>query len=249
MPRVKKEELGSFSKAERQKLQRFYTQRFAAYGYLRNLAKAAKLSLSKFREFSHSKTSYTRLTQATGKFKRMRAFARFKNEILSMDLAYVYKLAKNNNSVKYLLVRQNLFGRILAAEGMKTKDSKEAVKTFSKMITKKNRPKKFWVHQGTAFAGELEIFQSAEGIEIYSTMSETKAAFAERTMRSLKNTLYCFMGTFIFINYLNLLKQGILGNNRSIDMKPNHVKNSDFLSILYSKPLRDYKKPKLGIGD
>ena len=38
-------------------------------------------------------------------------------------------------------------------------------------------------------------------------------------------------------------------NNRSIDMKPNHVKNSDFLSILYSKPLRNYKKPKYGIGD
>ena len=38
-------------------------------------------------------------------------------------------------------------------------------------------------------------------------------------------------------------------NNRSIDMEPNHVKNSDFVSILYSKPLREYKKPKIGIGD
>ena len=38
-------------------------------------------------------------------------------------------------------------------------------------------------------------------------------------------------------------------NNRSIDMKPNHVNNSDFMSILYSKPLREYKKPKFGIGD
>ena len=38
-------------------------------------------------------------------------------------------------------------------------------------------------------------------------------------------------------------------NNRSIDMKPNNVKNSDFMSILYSKPLREYKKPKFGIGD
>ena len=38
-------------------------------------------------------------------------------------------------------------------------------------------------------------------------------------------------------------------NNRGIDMKPNHVKNSDFMSILYSKPLREYKKPKFGVGD
>ena len=82
-------------------------------------------------------------TQARRKFKRMRAFARFKNEVWCMDLAYVDKLAKDNNDVKYLLVRQDLFDRTVDAEGMKTKLSKETVKTFSKMITKKNRPKKF----------------------------------------------------------------------------------------------------------
>ena len=38
-------------------------------------------------------------------------------------------------------------------------------------------------------------------------------------------------------------------NNRSIDMKPNLVKDSDFMSILYSKPLREYEEPKFGIGD
>ena len=38
-------------------------------------------------------------------------------------------------------------------------------------------------------------------------------------------------------------------NNRSIDMKPDHVKNSDFFSILYSKQLREYNRPKFGIGD
>ena len=32
-------------------------------------------------------------------------------------------------------------------------------------------------------------------------------------------------------------------------MKPNLLKNSDFKSILYSQPLREYKKPKFGIGD
>ena len=142
MPMVHKEELGSLSKSERQKLQRLYTQGFAAYGSVRSLAKAAKLSPSKVREFFYSKTSYTRFTQATRKFKRMRAFARLKDEIWCMDLAYVDKLAKDNNGVKYLLVRQDLFDRTLDAKGIKTKDLKEAVKTFSKVITKKNRPKK-----------------------------------------------------------------------------------------------------------
>ena len=57
MPSVTKEGPGSLSKTERQKLQRLYTQGFAAYGSVRNLAKAAKLSPLKVREFLHSKTS------------------------------------------------------------------------------------------------------------------------------------------------------------------------------------------------
>ena len=135
MSRVKKEELGSLSKSERQKLQRLYRQGFAAYGSVRNLAKAAKLSASKVREFLHPKTSYTRFTQATRKFKRMRALARFKGEFWCMDLAYVDKLAKDNNGIKYLLVRQDLFDRTVDAKGMKTKDWIEIFKTFSKKIT------------------------------------------------------------------------------------------------------------------
>ena len=54
-----------------------------------------------------------------------------------MNLAYVDKLAKDNNGLKYLLVRQDLFDRTVDTKGMKTKDSKEIVKTISKMITKK----------------------------------------------------------------------------------------------------------------
>ena len=219
---------------------------------MRNLAKAGKLSPSKVREFLHSKTSYTRFTQATRKFKKTRAFARFKNEIWCMDLAYVDELSKVKNGVKYLLVRQDLFDRNVDAKGMKTKDSKETVKTFSKKITKRNRPKKIWVDQGTEYAGEFKKFCSAEGIEIYSTKNEAKAAFAGRTIRSLKNILYLYMEDYGYKYFHELLQ--FIGtrnsrNNCSIDMKPNHVKNSDFMSILYSKPLREYKKPKFGIGD
>ena len=38
-------------------------------------------------------------------------------------------------------------------------------------------------------------------------------------------------------------------NKRSIDMKPNRVKNADFIPILCTKPLREDKNPKFGIGD
>ena len=68
-------------------------------------------------------------------------------------------------------------------------------------------------------------------------MSETKAAFAERTIRSLKNLLYGYTedngNKYIhkltqFVTTLNSQK------NCSIDFIPKNVKNSDFSSILYS---------------
>ena len=58
----------------------------------------------------------------------MKSFARFKNEIWCMDLVFVDKLAKDNNGVKYLLVRQDLFDRTVDAKGTKSKDSKETVR-------------------------------------------------------------------------------------------------------------------------
>ena len=83
-------------------------------------------------------------------------------------------------------------------------------------------------------------------------MSESKAAFAERTIRSLKNILYRYMEDYRY-KYIHKLPQFFATlnsrRNSSIDMRPNTVKNCDFMSILYSKPLREFKKPTFKIGD
>ena len=60
-----------------------------------------------------------------------------------MDQAYIDKLAKNNNGVKRLLVRQDMFDRATEAKGMKTKDSEETVQAFLTMITKRINPRQF----------------------------------------------------------------------------------------------------------
>ena len=125
-------------------------------------------------------------------------------------------------------------------------------KSLSAMITKRNRPKKIWVDKKTEFAGAFQKFCAAEGIQVYSTMSDTKAAFAERTIRSLKNILHRYMEDFGY-KYIPKLPQFITTlnsrRNSSIDMKPNTARNCDFMSILYSKPLREFKKPTFRIGD
>ena len=252
MPKLIREESESLSKSERQKLQRLYTQGGAAYGCVRNLVNASNLSVTKVRQFLYSQASYTKFTLATHKFKRMKAFARFENEKWCMNLAYVDKLVKDNNGEKYLPVGEDLFDRTVDAKRKKTKDSKETVCAFLTMITKKNRPKEIWVDKGTEFAGEFKKLCKAEGIQIQFTVSETKAAFAERTMRSLKKILYLYMEDSGYKNNQRLTQFVTTLNsrrNRPIDLIPKNLKNSDFLSILYSKPLGDFRNPQFKVGD
>ena len=92
--------------------------------------------------FLHSKTSYTRFTQATRKFKRINAFARIKNKIWCMDLAYVDKLTKDNDGVKFLLLRQDLLIRTVDAKENKTKTQKKQSRKFQKRLPKRRKQKK-----------------------------------------------------------------------------------------------------------
>ena len=59
-----------------------------------------------------------------------------------MDMAYIDELVKDNNGVKYVLVRQDLFDRTVDAKGMETKNSKETVRAFLTLITKKQSSQK-----------------------------------------------------------------------------------------------------------
>ena len=132
-------------------------------------------------------------------------------------------MAKENTCVKYLLDRQDLFDRTVIANGMKTNDSQETVKAFSSKITKRNRPKRIWVDKGTEFAGAFIKFCAAEGIQVYSTKSDTKAVFAERIIRSLKNFPYRYTEDFGY-KYIHKPPQFIVTlnsrKNSSTDIKP-----------------------------
>ena len=75
-------------------------------------------------------------------------------------------------------------------------------------------------------------------------MSELKAAFAERTKRSLKkkyiNFTWKIMDTSAFTKCFSL-SQSWIPKKYSIDLIPKNYKNSDFLSILYTSHCENKK--------
>ena len=133
----------------------------------------------------------------------------------------------------------------------KQKFPKKLWKTFYPRLQKRiNR--KSWIDKLTEFAGAFKKFCAAEGIQDYSTLSETQAAFAKHTLRSLKNILYHYMEDYGY-RYIHKRPQFITTSNSTrnnmIDMRPNTVKNCDFMSVPYSEHLGEYKKPTFKIGD
>ena len=104
------------------------------------------------------------------------------------------------------------------------------------MITENNRPTSFLVDKEKEFAREFIKLWRAEETQFYSTMSETMAEFAERTIGSMKNLLYRYMEEYGY-KYIHKLSQFITtlnsGKNCLIYLMPKNVKNS----ILYSEPL------------
>ena len=120
-------------------------------------------------------------------------FAKRINEIWCLDLAFMDKLSEFNNGVKYLLICVDIFSRLVSVQSMKSKYASDAVAAFKKMLRKNTKPDRVWVDQGTEFGGEFKKFCKSRDIKIYSTRRETKAAVAERAIRSLKNIIYRYM--------------------------------------------------------
>ena len=252
MPKAKTEGAGFLSKSEKAKLQRLYRDGKAAYGSIKNIQKASGLSKKKIAYFLHSKDSYTKYRHATRHFKRLPAFAKRINEIWCLDLAFMDKLSDTNNGVKYLLVCVDVFSRFVRVQPMKSKYSTDAVVAFKKMLRKKSMPAKVWVDQGTEFSGEFRKFCMDKKIKIYSTRSETKAAVAERAIKSLKNSIYRYMeenGDKYMRKMDSFVKTMNTRVNRSTGKAPKKVTNKDFLSIFYRNPINQYKRPRFKVGE
>ena len=163
-----------------------------------------------------------------------------------MDLALVDKLASQNNGVKYLLVAVDIFSRFVRVKTMKTKYAKDILQAFRKMISRKNTlPKNFRLIKKQNMGELLKV----KDIEVYSTMSKTKAA--ERAIQFLKHIIHRYIEDH-GEKFVPKLQQFVstLNCRKSIKWKiSQRCEKQRFLSILYNKSFKKYTKPKFKIGD
>lgn len=244
MPSRRIPEVGSLSETERRLLKGLYTSGPAAYGSVKNLAKASNLSKKKVREFLHSNNAYTQYHIAYRNFPRLYVVAKSVNEIWCMDLAMMDKLAPQNSNVKYLLVCVDILSRFVRVQPMKDKTALSTKNAFVRMIEKGDSPKKVWTDDGSEFKGVFKSLCTTLGIVAYHTYSTKKAAYAERAIRSLKNIMYRYLEENSSFKYLPKLQSFVkimnTRENRSIKMAPANVTNRDALRIINSRVPEKY---------
>ena len=123
-------------------------------------------------------------------------------------------------------------------------------------MIKNNRPKKVWVDVGTEFKGSFSTLCQKSEIEVYKTFSEKKSAFAERSIRLLKNLIYKFLEekwTYSYINQLQSFVQTINSRvNRVTNLASNKVTKKDvpyLISLNFEASTKLVRRPKFYVGD
>ena len=130
---------GQITSSHVKQLNQLYTKGSAAFGSIAKLRKASGLPRSKVVQYLQSKAPYTKYKQFRKTFPRLKVVAYRINEIWSVDVAYMDKVAQHNNGVKYLLVAVDVLSRYLRVQPMKALYAKDAVEAFKKMIKQKNQ--------------------------------------------------------------------------------------------------------------
>ena len=234
-------------------MEKLYSAGPAAFGSISRLQKQSGISKAKVEEFLQNVNAHTKYKPVRRKFPRLKTIVYRINEIWSIDLADVSKLSKYNAGVRFLLVNVDCLSRYVMVEPLENKFATTTAKAFTKML-KRKIPEKVWVDKGGEFKGAFKELCDRKGIEIYTTHSETKSAYAERNIRSLKQLIYRYLEkkwTWSYISQLqNFVKTINTRVNRVTGLAPYKVtkRHEDHLVSLWANT-RLHKSPKFKIGD
>ena len=108
-------------------------------------------------------------------------YSSFKDNIWGVDLADMQSLSKFNKGLKYLLCAIDLFSKYAWVIPLKDKKELVLLMHFKKIISKRRKPNKIWVDQGSEFYNQsFKDFLKINNIEIYSIFNEGKSVVSEK---------------------------------------------------------------------
>ncbi|KAL9977088.1 hypothetical protein ACROYT_G014457 [Oculina patagonica] len=173
------------------------------------------------------------------------------------DLIEVQTLKRWNKGTRYLLTVIDVLSKHAWVQPMRDKTGKSVVLAFQKIFKGGRQPQRLQTDAGKEFYNKVfQAFLKKKNIHHFSTHGDTKSSVSERFNRTLKDRKYRWFTASNQLCYTNVLQDLVKSYNnskhRSIGMTPNQVtaKNEKRVWLnLYGKKLKEWKKPKLKVGD
>ena len=189
------------------------------------------ISLNRIRKWLQSQEVYSIHRPLRRKFSSNRVIVNGIDDQWDFDFMDMSALTKKNDGVKYLLLVIDIFSKYIFVRPLKNKTVSEVVKAFKSIFAEGRQPKLARSDKGSEFKGQLLKLFKDLGIHHFVTQNEGKANYAERCIRTQKNSIYRYLSHTQKERYIEKLPDLVSSYNQSfhstICMAPSEVNKSN----------------------
>lgn len=167
-------------------------------------------------DYLKSQDSYTLHKPVVRKFRRRRYVVKGLNDLVQVDLADMTQLSRFNGGYRFLLVWIDCYSRFLRVVPLKNKSAAEVVRAMKTLLDQQT-PRHIQSDKGTESINQhLQALLRQHNVNFYTTQDpDTKAAFAERVIRTRKGKIYRFLTHKQTKRYIDVLPELVLSYNRT----------------------------------
>ena len=184
------------------------------------------------------------------KFKKIKVYSAFKDNIWGTDLADMHLISKFNKGFRFFLCVIDIFSKYAWVVPLKDKKGVSIVNAFQSILKKSNRkPNKRLVDKGGEFYNNsFKKWMQDNDIAMYSTYNEGKSVVSERFIRTIKNKIYKYMTSISKNVYIDKLDDIVNEYNnvyhRTVKTRPIDVRDNTYIG----KKVND-NDPEFKVGD
>lgn len=170
----------------------------------------------RIRQFLKNEDPYSLYKPIRKTFPRSKVIVNTIDSMWDGDLADVSNISSHNDGYKFLLVLIDIFSRYLFIIPLRNKHHQNIIDGLKSVFHTERKPHTLRTDKGSEFKNRwVKTYLKKEGINVIYTQNETKANYAERVIRTMKNLMYRYFmknRTYRFVNVLQDLVESY--NNR-----------------------------------
>ena len=169
----------------------------------------------RIRQFLNNEDPYSLMKPIRRSFPRSKVVVNTIDSMWDGDLADVSNISSQNDGCKFLLVLIDIFSRFLFIVPLKNKQHQNIIDDLKSVFQTGRKPNSLRTDKGSEFKNRwVKTFLKKEGVHTIYTQNETKANYAERVIRTMKNIMYRYFIKNRTYRYVDVLSDLVTGYNQ-----------------------------------